>query len=181
MTLLVADDITPSLTRALAADVVTVGAAEVGDALATDDPDVVLVDGTSVADLMGVVDAVREDAPDAVVVVVGARDGGDVSCATSDEQSVRAAVERAHHIAKYRESVSALYEACRGRALGRPDGDLREFRATADERFEDLPGDPEAVDAALRPTDDAKRETDAERDADEAREVDEGGQESEDG
>lgn len=150
MTLLVAEAARPALAGALGTDAATVGAASVTDALEADGEDVVLVDGNSVADPHGVVAAVREYAPDAAVVVAGANGVGDVSCATTDEQSVRAAVERARRIAAYRSSVSELYEACRDRALGQPDDAIRERRAAADRQFEDLPTDHESVAAALR-------------------------------
>jgi hypothetical protein len=151
VTLLVADDCRPAFAGVLGGDAATVDAAGVADAVDTETR-VVLVDAHSVADPQAVVDAVQDHAPDAVVVVAGGTDVGDVSCPTRDENSVRAAVERARDIASYRESVSDLYEACRGRALGRPDADLRASRESADDRFESLPEDRDAVAAALRST-----------------------------
>lgn len=154
MTLLVADNCRPAFAGALGGDSATVDAAGVADAVGGGDTRVVLVDAHSVADPQAVVDAVREHAPDAAAVVAGASDVGDVSCPTRDEQSVRSAVERAREIASYRASVSDLYEACRGRALGRPSDDLRTCRESADDRFESLPEDREAIGAALRSGDD---------------------------
>jgi hypothetical protein len=154
VTLLVADDCRRALVGALAGDAAVVDAAGVADAVG-EATHVVVVDAHAVPDTHAVVADVRERAPDAVVVVAGGADAGDVSCPTRDEQSVRAAVERARDVVAYRESVSSLYEACRGRALGRPDADLRACRESADDRFESLPEDREAVAAALRSDDDA--------------------------
>lgn len=151
VTLLVADDDRPSLSALLAADVVSVETDAVAAALARDDPDVVVVDGDSVADARAVVADIRANAPDATVVVIGATDvGADVTTATSDERSVRAAVERARRVTDYRESVADLFDACRDRALGRPDDDLRERRREADDQFDQLPEDHETFAAALR-------------------------------
>ncbi|MCG1002140.1 MULTISPECIES: hypothetical protein [Halobacterium] len=150
MTHLVADDSRGSLAAVLPDDVVTVDAAAVRDAVARDGADVVVVDTVSVADPAAVVDAIRS-ATDAAVVAVGTTGlDADVECASVSEASVRAAVERARHIAAYRDSVSALYEACRERALGRPDEAVRERRRNADEQFDSLPDDRAAFAAALR-------------------------------
>lgn len=152
MTLFVADD-RRSLADVLPTDVSVVGAAAVGDAVACDTPDVVVVDSDAVADPSAVVDAIRSNADETAVVVAGTAAGvdADVTCATPDEASLRAAVERAEQIAAYRNSVSALYAACRERALGGPDDDLDLHRQAADERFASLPDDREAFHAALRP------------------------------
>lgn len=48
------------------------------------------------------------------------------------------AIERARSAATYRTAVGDLYEACRGRAAGRPEQSIRDLRATADEAYEDL-------------------------------------------
>jgi len=69
-------------------------------------------------------------------------------------------VSRARDVAAYRSSVSDLYEACRGRALGRPDEDLRETRADADRRLAELPSDRQTVAAALRAGDRGDGEAD---------------------
>ncbi|WP_232700832.1 hypothetical protein [Halobacterium wangiae] len=154
MTLLVADDDRQSLSAVLAADVVPVRTDAVAAAVARDDPDVVVIDGDSVADPQAAVADVRANAPDATIVVVGTTDlDADVTTATSDERSVRAAVERARRVTNYRESVSDLFDACRDRALGRPDDEIRERRREADDRFDQLPEDHETFAAALR-TDD---------------------------
>ncbi|MGB9963962.1 hypothetical protein [Halobacterium hubeiense] len=151
MTHLVADDVRRSLAEVLPEDVVTVDAAAVRDVVARDDPDVVVVDADSVADPGAVVDAVRSTT-DAAVVAVGATEvDADVACSSTCDAAVRDAVERAGSIAAYRRSVSDLYEACRERALGRPDEDVRERRRAADEQFASLPDDREAFAAALRP------------------------------
>jgi hypothetical protein len=151
VTHLVADDTRRSLAAVLPDDVVTVEAAAVRDVVARDDPDVVVVDAATVADPAAVVDVVRSST-DAAIVAVGATSlDADVACTSTTEASVRAAVERARHIASYRRSVSDLYDACRERALGRPDEDVRERRQAADEQFASLPDDHEAFAAALRP------------------------------
>ena len=151
MTLLVADDDRPSLSAVLAADVVPVETDAVAAAVARDDPDVVVVDGDSVADPQSAVADVRANAPDATVVVVGVTEAdADVTTATSDERSVRAAVERARRVTDYRQSVSELYDACRGRALGQPSEELQERRREADDQFDQLPEDHETFAAALR-------------------------------
>jgi len=150
VTHLVADDPERSLVDALPADVVTVSAAAVRDDLARADPDVVVVDATAVPDPAAVVDAVRSTT-DAVVVAVGATTlDADIACASTGGPAVAAAVERAHAIAAYRQSVSDLYEACRERALGRPDEDVRARRQSADDKFASLPDDRESFAAALR-------------------------------
>jgi hypothetical protein len=154
VTLLVADDNRRSLRDVLPSDAVTVEAQAVADAVARDDPDVVVVDGAAVADAAGIVDDVRATAPNAAVVAVGTTNTeADVTCAATDESSICAAVERARQVADYRRSVSELYEACRDRALGRPDDDLRDCRRDADAKFEQLPADRETFSAALRPDD----------------------------
>ncbi|MFB6268660.1 MAG: hypothetical protein ABEH83_01865 [Halobacterium sp.] len=151
MTLLVADDNRRSLRDVLPSDAVTVDAEAVADAVASDDPDVVVVDAGAVADAAGIVDAVRENARGTAVVAVGTTGtDADVTCAATDESSVQAAVERARQVAEYRRSVADLYEACRDRAVGRPDADLRDRRRDADEKFERLPTDRETFSAALR-------------------------------
>ena len=153
VTHLVADDTHRSLAEVLPDDVVTVDAAAVRDVVARDDPDVVVVDVATIADPAAVVETVRSST-DAVIVAVGATAlDVDIACTATSETSVRAAVERARHIASYRHSVSDLYEACRERALGRPDEDVRERRQTADEQFASLPDDREAFAAVLRPED----------------------------
>ena len=153
MTHVVAGDLRRPLVDALPDDVVTVDAAAVRDATAREDPAVVVVDAATLADPAAVVDDVRSTT-DAAVVAVGATTlDADVECASTDEASVRAAVERAHHIAAYRQSVSDLYEACRERALGRPNEDIRERRQSADDQFASLPDDREAFAAALRSED----------------------------
>lgn len=150
MTHVVADGLRRPLADALPDDVVTVDAAAVRDGVASDDPAVVVVDAATLADPAAAVDDLRSTT-DAAVVAVGATTlDADVACASTDEVSVAAAVERAHHIAAYRRSVSDLYEACRERALGRPDEDVRERRQSADDQFASLPGDREAFAAALR-------------------------------
>jgi hypothetical protein len=150
VTHVVAGDLRRPLVDALPDDVVTVDAAAVRDSVASDDPAVVVVDAATLADLAAVVDDVRSTT-DAAVVAVGATslDAG-VACVATDEAAVAAAVERARHIAAYRRSVSDLYEACRERALGRPDEDVRERRQSADDQFASLPDDREAFAAALR-------------------------------
>jgi len=154
VTLLVADDARRSLAAVLPDDAAVVDAAAVGDAVARDAPDVVVVDANGVADPDAVVEAVRTNADGAAVVVVGAPTvDADVACTTTDEASVLAAVERARKIAAYRNSVSDLYAACRERALGSPDEELRERRRDADEQFGSLPDDRNAFAAALRPED----------------------------
>jgi hypothetical protein len=151
VTLLVADDDRPSLSAVLAADVVPVETDAVAAGVARDDPDVVVVDGHSVADPQSAVVDVRAHAPDATVVVVGVTDvDADVTTATSDERSVRTAVERARRVTDYRQSVSELYDACRGRALGRPADEVRERRREADDHFDELPEGRETFAAALR-------------------------------
>jgi len=153
VTLLVADETRQALAAALP-DTVVVDAAGVGDAVARDAPDVAVVDANAVADPAAVVDTIREHADGAAVVVVGTSTvDADVTCATSDEASVLAAVERARQIAAYRNSVSELYAACRERALGSPSEDVRERRRVADEQFASLPDDRDAFAAALRPED----------------------------
>lgn len=154
VTLLVADDNRRSLRDVLPTDVVSVDADAVGDAVARDDPDVVVVDAGAVADPAAVVDTVRSTAPGTAVVAVGTTGtDADVTCAAADETSIRDAVERARRVADYRQSVSDLYEACRDRALGRPDADLRGRRRDADAKFADLPTDRETFSAALRADD----------------------------
>lgn len=153
VTHLVADGIRLSLADVLPDDVVTVDAAAVRDVVARDDPDVVVVDAATVADPAAVVNTVRSTTDAAIVAIGTTALDADVACASSCEGSVRAAVERARHIASYRRSVSDLYEACRERALGRPDEDVRERRRAADEEFASLPDDREAFAAALRPED----------------------------
>jgi phage terminase large subunit-like protein len=155
VTLLVADGTRSTLT-ALLEDAETVAIDELADALSPGDDRVVVVDCATV-DARSAAGTVRAHAPDAVVVSVGG-DVGDVVAATGDERAVSAAVARARNVAAYRESVSALYEACRGRALGRPDEELREARASADRRLADLPSDQQTVAAVLR-TGDGERAT----------------------
>ena len=147
MTLLVADG-TRSTLSAVLEDAETVAVDGLADALSPGDDGVVVVDCATV-DGRSAVGTVRAHAPDAVVVGVGG-DVGDVVAATGDEQAVASAVARARDVAAYRESVSDLYEACRGRALGRPPENLRETRADADERLAELPSDRQTVAAALR-------------------------------
>lgn len=155
VTLLVADDNRRSLRDVLGSDVVAVDAEAVSDAVARDDPDVVVVDAGAVADPACVVDAVRSTAHGTAVVAVGTTGtDADVTCAATDAASIRAAVERARRVADYRRSVSALYEACRDRALGRPDEDIRDYRRDADAKFDDLPTDRESFSAVLRVDDD---------------------------
>ncbi|CQH48020.1 uncharacterized protein HHUB_1376 [Halobacterium hubeiense] len=151
MTHVVAGDLWRPLADALPDDVVTVDAAAVRDSVASDDPAVVVVDAATLADpAAAAVDDVRSTT-DAAVVAVGATTlDADVACAATDEAAVAVAVERARHIAAYRRSVSDLYEACRERALGRPDEDVRERRQSADDQFASLPDDREAFAAALR-------------------------------
>lgn len=151
MTHLVADDTSRSLAEVLPDDVVPVDAAAVRDVVARDDPDVVVVDAAAVADPAAVVNTVRSTTDAAIVAVGTTALDADVACTTTSETALRAAVERARHIASYRRSVSDLYEACRERALGRPDEDVRERRRAADEQFASLPDDREAFAAALRP------------------------------
>jgi len=147
VTLLVADGARSTLS-ALLDDAETVAVDGLADALSPGDDRVVVVDCATV-DARSAAGTVRAHAPDAVVVSVGC-DVGDVVAATGDERAVSAAVTRARDVAAYRESVSDLYEACRGRALGRPDEDLRETRANADRRLAELPSDRQTVAAALR-------------------------------
>ncbi|MFC3478315.1 hypothetical protein [Halobacterium litoreum] len=148
----VADGDGPPLGDVVSEDVVTADAESVGDAVARENATVAVVYASAVADPAAVVATVRSRAPGLPVVVVGTADvDADVTCAASDETAVRAAVERAEHIAAYRASVSTLYEACRERALGQPDADVRERRADADRRLDDLPEDSDVVRAALRP------------------------------
>ena len=155
VTLLVADDTRRSLRDVLPVDAVTVEAEAVADAVAREDPDVVVVDAGAVADPTAIVDAVRSKARGIGIVAVGTTEtDADVTCVVTDESSIRAAVERARQVADYRRSVSELYEACRDRALGRPDADLRDCRKTADENFDQLPADRETFSAALRLDDD---------------------------
>ncbi|MFB6069141.1 MAG: hypothetical protein ABEJ90_04360 [Halobacterium sp.] len=154
MTLLVADDGRRSLRDVLPADVATVDADSAGDAAAREHPAVVVVDAASVGDPAAVVEDVRANADRTVVVAVGTTaTDADVTCAATDEAAVRDAVERARRVSDYRSSISELYEACRDRALGQPDGDVRERRADADRRLEALPEDRESVAAALRSDD----------------------------
>ncbi|WP_336034945.1 hypothetical protein [Halobacterium yunchengense] len=154
MTLLVADGGRRSLRDVLPSEVAVVDADAVSEAVARDAPDVVVVDAGAVAEPGAVVDAVRATDPGSAVVVVGTTGtDADVTCATADRASVHAAVERAERIADYRQSVTALYEASRDRALGRPDADLRDVRRDADAKFDDLPADRETFAAALRPDD----------------------------
>jgi hypothetical protein len=151
VTLLVADDNRRSLRDVLGSDVVAVDAEAVSDAVARDDPAVVVVDAGAVADPAGVVREVRSNARDTAVVAVGTTGtDADVTCAATDEASIRSAVDRARRVADYRRSVADLYEACRDRALGQPDADLRDSRRDADAKFGDLPGDRETFSAALR-------------------------------
>lgn len=147
MTLLVADG-TRSALPAVLDDAEVVAVDELPDALSPGDDSVVVVDCATV-DARSAVGTVRAHAPDAVVVGVGG-DVGDVVTATGDEQAISAAMSRARDVAAYRESVSELYEACRERALGRPDEDLRAARADADRRLAELPSDRQTVAAALR-------------------------------
>jgi hypothetical protein len=164
VTLLVADDSRRSLRDVLESDVVAVEAEAVSDAVARDDPDVVVVDAGAVADPSSVVQEVRSNTRDTAVVAVGTTGSdADVICAATDEASIRAAVHRARRVADYRRSVGDLYEACRDRALGQPDADLRDSRRDADAKFAALPGDRETFSAALRT--EADRQSD---DADEA-------------
>lgn len=158
MTLLVADG-TRSTLSAVLDDAETVAVEELADALSPGDDRVVVVDCATV-DARSAAGTVRAHAPDAVVVSVGG-DVGDVVAATADAQAVSAAVDRARDVAAYRASVADLYEACRGRALGRPDEDLRATRADADRRLAELPSDRQTVAAALRTGD---REDDGGRD-----------------
>ncbi|MXR19736.1 hypothetical protein [Halobacterium bonnevillei] len=168
MTLLVADDSRRSLRDVLGSDVVAVDAEAVSDAVARDDPDVVVVDAGAVADPAGVVQEVRSNARDTAVVAVGTTGtDADVTCAATDEASIRAAVDRARRVADYRRSVADLYAACRDRALGQPDADLRDSRRDADAKFADLPGDREAFAAALR-TEADRRGNDADEAVDDA-------------
>lgn len=150
MTLLVADG-TRSTLSAVLEDAEVVAVDELADALSPGDDQVVVVDCGTV-DGRSAAGTVRAHASDAVVVSVGG-DVGDVVAATADEQAVSAAVARARDVAAYRASVADLYEACRGRALGRPDADLRETRAAADRRLAELPSDRQTVAAALRTND----------------------------
>jgi phage terminase large subunit-like protein len=147
VTLLVADG-TRSTLSAVLDDAETVAVDGLADALSPGDDRVVVVDCATV-DARSAAGTVRAHAPDAVVVSVGG-DVGDVVAATADEQAVSTAVARARDVAAYRASVADLYEACRGRALGRPDEDLRETRAQADRRLAELPSDRQTVAAALR-------------------------------
>lgn len=149
MTLLVADD-GRSVPPALPADAVAVGAEAVGDTVAADDPDVVVVDEAAVSDPAAVVREVRDASEHAAIVLVGADDdAADVTCPDRDA-AIRAAVDRAERVAAYRRSVEDLYEACRDRALGRPDGDVRTQRREADDHFAALPADEETFAALLR-------------------------------
>ncbi|SEW08162.1 hypothetical protein [Halobacterium jilantaiense] len=152
MTLLVADATRSTLSEVLD-DAEAVAVDDLAAALSAGDDRVVVVD-CAAADADSAAATVRARAPDAVVVSVGG-DGGDVVAATGDEEAVSAAVARAQTVAAYRASVSALYEACRGRALGRPREDLRETRANADRRLAELPSDRQTVAAALRTRDEA--------------------------
>lgn len=149
MTLLVADDgrTVPSV---LAADAAVVGSAAVSDTVGSDDPDVVVVDGNAVADAGAVVEAVREASSGTAIVVVGEDDcDADVTCENT-ETAILAAVERAERVAEYRRSVSSLYEACKERALGRPEEDVQAQRREADDHFAALPADEETFAALLR-------------------------------
>ena len=157
MTVLVADE-TRSTLSAVLEDAETVAVDELAAALSPGDDRVVVVDCATV-DARSAAGTVRAHAPDAVVVSVGG-DVGDVVAATGDEHAVSAAVSRARDVAAYRSSVSDLYEACRGRALGRPDEDLRETRADADRRLAELPSDRQTVAAALRAGDRGDGEAD---------------------
>lgn len=150
MTLLVADDDGRSMPSVLAADAVIVGSTAVSDTVVTDDPDVVVVDGSSVADPRDVVESVREASSDAAVVFVGDADcDADVTCENT-ETAILAAIERAERVADYRRSVSSLYESCRERALGRPNDEVRAQRREAEDRFAALPEDEETFAALLR-------------------------------
>lgn len=150
MTLHVADD-GRSVPPALPADAVTVGSEAVAATVAADDPDVVVVDGAAVSDPATVVRAVRDASENAAIVLVGAADdAADVTCPDRDAAAIRAAVDRAERVAAYRRSVEGLYEACRDRALGRPDGDVRAQRREADDHFAALPADEETFAALLR-------------------------------
>lgn len=64
------------------------------------------------------------------------------------------AIERARSAATYRTAVGELYEACRGRAAGRPEQSIRDLRATADEAYEELD---ELPPSAFHPTPDAEQ------------------------
>jgi len=155
------DDGGRALRDALGPGVTTVDAGAVSDAAARHDPDVVVVDAAAVADPDGAVAAVRAADGGVPVVSVGAAGtDADVACPSADADAVRAAVERARRVAEYRRSVSALYEQCRGRELGRPDEALRASRADADRHLADLPDDRWAVEAALRPDADGGGDTD---------------------
>lgn len=163
MTLLVADD-GRSVPSVLAADAVTVASEAVSDTVADDDPDVVVVDGRAVSDTAAVVRAVRAASSRTGIVVVGdSAAEADVTCVDADETAVLAAVERAERVAAYRRSVSSLYDACRDRALGRPEGDVRAQRRRADDRFSALPEDEETFAAVLRPDDGGDEDDTAER------------------
>jgi len=166
VTLLVADATRSTLSGVLD-DAEVVAVDELAAGLSAGDDRVVVVD-CATADARSAVATVRTQAPDAVVVSVGG-DVGDVVAATGAEQAVSAAVARARDVAAYRASVSALYEACRGRALGRPTEDLRETRAHADRRLDALPSDRQTVAAALRTRDGA-----AGTDADDSRDATDG-------
>lgn len=158
MTLLVADAAARSVPRVLAADADTVSSDAVSDIVAVDDPDVVVVDAEAVRDPAAVVRAVREVSSDAAIVLVGDTDSrADVAGVDCDEASVREAVERAERVADYRRSVSDLYDACRDRALGRPDSEVQAQRRQADDRFSALATDEETF-AALFRTDTASEQ-----------------------
>ena len=56
----------------------------------------------------------------------------------ADPEAAVDAIEQARAAAEYRDAVGELYEACRGRAAGRPEQSIRDLRAAADDAYEDL-------------------------------------------
>lgn len=154
VTLLVADADRPDIADSLPSETATVAADDAPEAAASGDHDVVAVATEAVVAPGDVVEAVRVAAPDVAVVAVGdVAVSADATAASTDRDAIRGACERARHVSAYRDSVADLYEACRERALGEPDRDVRAHRREADARFGELPEDDATFAAAIRSPD----------------------------
>lgn len=125
----------------------------------------------AVADPVACVDTWRETGADAVLVDADAdvlttireADGGDevplvlvtdrdhttapadalLSPAAIDDAD--AAVDRARTARDYRKAVTALFEACHGRDIGRPEPEILELRRAADSAYDELEEIPPSV------------------------------------
>jgi hypothetical protein len=151
VTLLVADADRLEIADSLPSETVTVAADDAPEAAASGDHDVVAVATEAVVAPGDVVEAVQVAAPDVAVVAVGdIAVSADATATSSDRDEIRAACERARQVSAYRDSVSDFYDACRERALGKHDRDVRAHRREADARFGELPEDDATFAAAIR-------------------------------